>query len=69
MAYQGEYFTNRYGSAAAQNTPPIKKMLEMEVPVGAGSDATRVSSYNPWVGMYWLTAGKTAGCSYIMTPG
>lgn len=61
MAYQGEYFTDRYGNAAAENTPPIKKMLEMEVPVGAGSDATRVSSYNPWVGMYWLTAGKTVG--------
>lgn len=61
MAYQGEYFTDRYGSAAAENTPPVKKMLEMEVPVGAGSDATRVSSYNPWVSMYWLTAGKTVG--------
>jgi len=61
MAYQGEYFTDRYGSAAAENTPPVKKMLAMEVPVGAGSDATRVSSYNPWVSMYWLTAGKTVG--------
>ena len=61
MAYQGEYFTDRYGSEAAENTPPIKKMLEMEVPVGGGSDATRVSSYNPWVSMYWLTAGKTVG--------
>lgn len=61
MAYQGEYFTDRYGAVAAENTPPIKKMLEMEVPVGAGSDATRVSSYNPWVGMYWLTSGKTVG--------
>ena len=61
MAYQGEYFTRRYGAAAAQQTPPVKKMLEMGVPVGAGSDATRVSSYNPWVSMYWLTAGKTVG--------
>lgn len=61
MAYQGEYFADRYGSTAAENTPPVKKMLEMGVPVGAGSDATRVSSYNPWVSMYWLTAGKTVG--------
>ena len=61
MAYQGEYFTDRYGAKAAENTPPIKKMLEMEVPVGAGSDATRVSSYNPWVSMYWMTSGKTVG--------
>ena len=61
MAYQGEYFTDRYGAKAAESTPPIKKMLEMEVPVGGGSDATRVNSYNPWVSMYWLTAGKTVG--------
>lgn len=61
MAYQGEYFTDRYGSAAAESTPPIKRMLEMGVPVGGGSDATRVSSYNPWVSMYWLTVGKTVG--------
>ncbi|AXB58016.1 amidohydrolase [Flavobacterium fluviale] len=61
MAYQGEYFTDRYGAKAAESTPPIKKMLEMEVPVGGGSDATRVSSYNPWVSMYWMTVGKTVG--------
>lgn len=61
MAYQGEYFIDRYGAKAAENTPPIKKMLEMEVPVGAGSDATRVSSYNPWVSMYWMTVGKSVG--------
>lgn len=61
MAYQGEYFTERYGAQAAEHTPPIKKMLSMEVSVGGGSDATRVSSYNPWVSMYWLTVGKTVG--------
>lgn len=61
MAYQGEYFTERYGAKAALQTPPVKKMLETEVPVGGGSDATRVSSYNPWVSMFWLTAGKTVG--------
>ncbi|MDF2849655.1 MAG: amidohydrolase [Sphingobacterium multivorum] len=61
MAYQGEYFADRYGITAAEQTPPVKKMLAMEIPVGGGSDATRVSSYNPWVSMYWLTAGKTVG--------
>ncbi|KOS05565.1 amidohydrolase [Flavobacterium akiainvivens] len=67
MAYQGEYFTDRYGAAAAESTPPIKKMLEMGVPVGGGSDATRVSSYNPWVSMYWLTVGKTVGGLQLYT--
>ncbi|HEY9257523.1 amidohydrolase [Chitinophaga sp.] len=61
MAFQGEYFTDRYGKAAAAHTPPVKRMLQAGVPVGAGSDATRVSSYNPWVALYWLSAGKTVG--------
>jgi hypothetical protein len=36
-------------------------MLEMGLPVGAGTDGTRVASYNPWVALYWLTTGKTVG--------
>lgn len=61
MAFQGEYFSNRYGATAAAHTPPVKRMLQAGVPVGAGTDATRVSSYNPWVALYWLSAGKTVG--------
>lgn len=58
---KGEIFVKRYGAEAAQATPPVKKMLELGVPVGAGTDATRVASYNPWVCLYWLTTGKTVG--------
>jgi predicted amidohydrolase YtcJ len=61
MAYQGEHFIARYGSAAAAQSPPIRRMLDMGIPVGAGTDATRVASYNPWVALYWLVAGKTVG--------
>ena len=61
MAYQGEYFVERYGVAAAQRTPPIRRMLDLGVPVGAGTDATRVASYNPFVSLYWLSTGKTVG--------
>ena len=61
MAFQGEAFIKRYGLKAAENTPPVKDMLEMGIPIGMGSDATRVSSYNPWIGLYWLTTGKTIG--------
>src|SRR6266480_1710756 len=61
MAFQGEYFVERYGAQQAKRTPPIRRMLEMGVPVGAGTDATRVSSYNPFLSLYWLIAGKTIG--------
>jgi predicted amidohydrolase YtcJ len=61
MAFQGEYFVDRFGAKAAERTPPIRRMLEMGVPVGAGTDATRVASYNPFVSLYWMTTGKTLG--------
>ena len=61
MAFQGEYFVDRYGAKQAQRTPPIRRMLELGVPVGAGTDATRVASYNPFVALYWLVTGKTVG--------
>ena len=61
MAYQGEYFTRRYGADKAAQSPPIRRMLAAGIPVAAGTDATRVASYNPWIGLYWLVAGKTVG--------
>src|SRR6185437_5179634 len=61
MAYQGEFFVERYGARPAEHTPPVKTMLERGVKVGAGTDATRVASYNPWVSLSWLVTGKTLG--------
>ncbi|MDB5365980.1 MAG: hypothetical protein JWM77_1907 [Rhodospirillales bacterium] len=61
MAYQGEYFVERYGAKAAEVTPPVARMLASGVKVSAGTDATRVASYNPWVSLSWLVTGKTVG--------
>ena len=61
MAFQGEYFVERFGAQQARRTPPIRRMLQMGIPVGAGTDATRVSSYNPFLSLYWLVTGKTIG--------
>ncbi|TDV33784.1 hypothetical protein C7405_11033 [Paraburkholderia caballeronis] len=61
MAYQGEYFVERYGAQAAEATPPVRRILEKGVKVSAGTDATRVASYNPWVSLAWLVGGRTVG--------
>jgi predicted amidohydrolase YtcJ len=60
MYFQGELYWKRYGAQARQ-MPPIKKMLEMKIPVGLGTDGTRVSSYGQWPSIYWAVSGKTAG--------
>ena len=61
VCFGGEYFAQRYGKDAASYAPPVRKMLKMGIPVGAGTDGTRVSSYNPWPSLYWLVSGKTMG--------
>jgi len=60
MHFQGEAYWKRYGEQARQ-MPPIRKMLDLKLPVGLGTDGTRVSSYNPWPSVYWAVTGKTAG--------
>jgi hypothetical protein len=67
MAYQGEYFVERYGTAAAEATPPVARMLAKGARTSAGTDATRVASYNPWVALSWLVTGRTVG-GLRMTP-
>ena len=67
MAYQGERFIERYGKAKAEQSPPVKRILAAGVPLGAGTDATRVASYNPFVSLYWLITGKTVGGTTLYT--
>jgi predicted amidohydrolase YtcJ len=66
MAFQGESFIHRYGRSAALAAPPVKKMLEAGLPVGLGTDGTRVATYNPWVALYWITTGNTVGGTSVM---
>jgi len=60
MYFQGELYWKQYGQQTRQ-MPPIQKMLAMKIPVGLGTDGTRVSSYGPWPSIYWAVTGKTAG--------
>jgi predicted amidohydrolase YtcJ len=68
MSFQGESFIARYGAPAAQAAPPIRAMLAAGLTVGAGTDATRVSSYNPWVSLHWMVSGRTVGGTVLYPP-
>ena len=61
LAFQCEHFVAKYGEEAATQAPPVRRMMDMCIPVGAGTDATKVSSYNPWLSLYWLITGKSVG--------
>jgi len=68
MAYAGEFFVERYGEEKAKQAPPVRKMMDLGLPVGAGTDGTRVASYNPWPALYWLITGKTVGDFQLAEP-
>lgn len=68
MYFQGEHYWQRYGAQTRQ-MPPLRKMLEMKIPLGLGTDGTRVSSYGPWPSIYWAVTGKTAGGLSMWQPG
>ncbi len=61
MAYQGEYYIRRYGVESAKRRPPLRRMLQLGLPVGAGTDGTRVASYHPWTCLWWMVTSKTVG--------
>lgn len=68
MAFAGEYFLERYGPEITSQSPPLRTIRDMGIPMGAGTDATRVSSHNPWLSLYWMVSGKTVGGTVLYSP-
>lgn len=68
MVMLGDDFIERYGAAAARQTPPVRRILELGVPLGLGTDATRGSTFNPFVTLHWLVTGRTASGRVIYGP-
>ena len=61
MFFQGEAFLKARGNEVMRLTPPIMTALKLGLPIGGGTDAHRVMSYNPFVSLQWMVDGKTVG--------
>ncbi|HZL93474.1 MAG TPA: amidohydrolase [Vicinamibacterales bacterium] len=61
MYFGGEQFLKQSGPEAAKRTPPVETARKTGVVVGAGTDAHRVASYNPFTALQWLLDSKTVG--------
>ena len=68
IAFQTKAYEDRYGTEALREVMPVKKMMASGVPLAAGTDATRVSSYNPWLAIHWAVSGKGRGGDMIWSP-
>jgi len=59
--FEGEAQLKAKGAEAMKSIPRMNTALYIGVHVGAGTDAHRVMSYNPWVALRWMLDGKTVG--------
>ena len=57
--FRGEAFLGQRGVEAIRLAPPIGTALRMGMPIGGGTDAHRVMSYNPFVSLQWMLDGRT----------
>ncbi|MBA0885125.1 amidohydrolase [Flavobacterium undicola] len=67
MAMHGDGFIKTYGREKALQTPRLRQLVDSGVPLAMTTDAFRASSYNPWIGISWMTTGKSVSGSEILT--
>jgi hypothetical protein len=48
-----------WGDEVASCAPPLGDILELGIPLGAGTDATVVSPHDPWLSIWWLVTGRS----------
>ena len=68
MYFGGEQFVQQAGPEAARRVPPVETAKKIGVAVGAGTDAHRVASYNPFTALQWFLDGRTVGGVAIRGP-
>jgi len=66
--FEGEQQLKQKGAEAVRRMPPLNTALKIGVKVGAGTDAHRVASYNPFVALRWMLDGKTVGGTALRGP-
>jgi predicted amidohydrolase YtcJ len=55
-------------TGAVGSMPPVVTARKVGLPVGAGTDAHRVASYNPWTALQWFVEGKTMTGNALRRP-
>lgn len=66
MAMHGDGFVKTYNKGKAMQTPRLRDLVDSGIPLAMTTDAFRASSYNPWIGISWMTTGKSVSGSEIL---
>lgn len=57
--FGGDAMIEAWGPERLASAPPLRALLNAAVPVGGGTDAMRVASYNPFAALHWYITGLT----------
>ena len=68
MYNDGDQVVAKEGAEAARRMPPVMTAKKIGIVVSAGTDAHRVSTYNPFTVLQWLADGKTASGHALRGP-
>jgi predicted amidohydrolase YtcJ len=68
MYFGGDQLVRQAGADAARRVPPVVTGQRLGVAIGAGTDAHRVASYNPFTALQWFLDGKTVSGNAIRGP-
>lgn len=59
LMYRSADSAELWGEEVARRSPPLRDIVEMGIPLGAGTDATVVSPHDPWLAIWWLVTGRS----------
>ena len=68
MYFGGDALVRQGGPDAGRRIPPVMTGKRLGVAIGAGTDAHRVASYNPFTALQWFLDGKTVSGVAIRGP-
>jgi predicted amidohydrolase YtcJ len=66
--YNGETAIGAWGADRVAHSPELRHLTDAGIPIGLGSDAMRVASYNPWASMQWFLTGLTISGTPTLRP-
>lgn len=68
MYNDGDEVVRQQGAAAARRMPPVMTAKKIGIAISGGTDAHRVSTYNPFTVLQWFLDGKTASGAALRGP-
>lgn len=59
MSMRGVDCGPTWGTESVTRSPPMRSMLDLGIPVAAGTDGTVACAYNPWRCIAWMVTGES----------